>query len=228
MNPLSHTAAQSVLIAAADLAREGKAEFTEWDLTVAAWERDPNRFGLRGYEKLHPDHKRVMMEIMGQAKKDNVVRRGWIEKANTNRYRITALGQAEAERIVKHTSGDGAAKSRSPQHVYGAIESYVSHRAFMDYCRNPEEPRTWLGASAFLGLNENTPSVLEQKLRTVQNAITQALSWMDDEGTNVLQRGPVGGGRTIHRHDVEKLREFVRVVTERFGVQLNAIRRKRT
>jgi hypothetical protein len=74
------TAAQEILLAANDLSGNGKNEFTEWELTIAAWKRNRNRFGLRGFEERYPDHKRVMMEIMGQSKKDNPIRRRFLEK----------------------------------------------------------------------------------------------------------------------------------------------------
>src|SRR5262245_88680 len=61
-----YTAAQVILLAAEDLMAQGASEFSEWDLTIASWNRDKKRFGLRGYDQTHPDHKRVMMEIMGR------------------------------------------------------------------------------------------------------------------------------------------------------------------
>ncbi len=45
-NTKKTTAANEILLAANDLASAGKNEFSEWDLTVAAWKRDSNRFGL--------------------------------------------------------------------------------------------------------------------------------------------------------------------------------------
>lgn len=220
------TAAQSILLAAQDLSAAGRGEFTEWDLTIAAWNRDPNRFGLRGYEQDHPDHKRVMMEIMGQTKKDNPIRRGWMEKAGTNRYRITPLGVAEAERLTGRVGTTSTAKMRSPQAVYDAVEPYMSHPVFVSYSRDPEEPRTWLGASAFLSLSENTAVHLMDRLRRIQDAAAQALDWMSEEGQDTLQRGPVGGGRTFRRSDLEKLSQFVKVLEDRFAVQMSAIRKK--
>ena len=73
-------AAEEILLGADDLDRAGMREFSEWDLTVATWKRNPNRFGCRGYEDRYPDHKRVMMEIMGTTKKDNPLRRGWLSE----------------------------------------------------------------------------------------------------------------------------------------------------
>src|SRR2546425_2298160 len=201
---LPFTAAQEILLAAADLAASGKHKFTEWDLTVFAWQRNRNRFGCRGYEDEYPDHKRVMMEIMGKTKKDNPIRRGWMEKAGTNQYRVTALGLAEAERI-NHMKGNTTATVRSPQLIYEAIELYVFHRVFLDYCRDPEEPRTWLGASAFLKLSQNSAIALEDRIRQAENAVSQAIGWFDDEKQDLLRSGPVGGKRTIRRSDVENL-----------------------
>src|SRR3954453_22951728 len=93
------TAAQVILLAAEDLMSAGAREFTEWDLTVAAWARDRTRFGLRGYDQKHPDHKRVMMEIMGQ-KPQNPLALGFMEKIRPNVYRLTPLGRAVSTRLL--------------------------------------------------------------------------------------------------------------------------------
>jgi hypothetical protein len=168
-----------------------------------------------------------MTEIMGQAKKDNPVRRGWLEKAGTNRYRITPLGLGEAERLLRSTTDESRqANTRSPRHIYEAVEPFISHRVFLDYCRDSNEPRTWLGAAAFLSLKQNTANALDDKLRLLRSTVTQAASWMDEQNAQILQRGPVGGGRTIRRVDLDKLNEFVDVLVRRFALQMEAIRKK--
>ena len=100
------TAVQIVLLAADDLTKAGNLEFSEWDLTVAAWSRDRFRFGLRGYAQRYPDHKRVMMEIMGQ-KPNSPVFRKLFEKVRPNYYRLTPLGKTAAARLA-----DGPRPSR--------------------------------------------------------------------------------------------------------------------
>ena len=92
------TAADIVLLAAADLSAAGNTEFTEWDLAVAAWSLDRTRFGMRGYEQIYPDHKRVYMEIVG-GKPSSPVRLSYVEKLRPNTYRITPLGWAAADRL---------------------------------------------------------------------------------------------------------------------------------
>ena len=78
-----YTAVQMILMAADDLMAQGASEFSEWDLTVASWSRDRVRFGLRGYQQTHPDHKRVMMEIMGK-KPQNPLHMGLMQKVRPN------------------------------------------------------------------------------------------------------------------------------------------------
>lgn len=98
------TAADVILIAAAELHAMRKphgdpTEFSEFELTVAAWRRSPERFGLRGYTETHPDHKRVYMEIVGQKPSSPIVQ-GFMAKVRPNYYRLTPVGVVRAEFLV--------------------------------------------------------------------------------------------------------------------------------
>jgi hypothetical protein len=103
--PRRLTAAQIILLAGDDLTNAGVSEFSEWELTVASWRRDQGRFGLRGYQEHYPDHKRVMMEIMGQ-KPHNPIHLKLMEKLRPNYYRLTSLGREEANRLRNAAPGD--------------------------------------------------------------------------------------------------------------------------
>jgi hypothetical protein len=221
-----YTAAQEILLAAADLSGRAQTEFSEWDLTVAVWKRNPNKFGSRGYEDVYPDHKRVMIEIMARSKKDNPLRQGWLEKTRANHYRISPLGLSEVDRL-RRAKGDVVSSERSPEDVYEGVVDYLSNRAFKDYSKDPAEPRTWLGASAFLGITRFDPLHLQDRLRTAENAVQQALDWMKASKLDRLTRGPSGGGITIRQVELEKLKEFLSVLQDRFRVQLAAIRTSR-
>ena len=221
-NNTNLTAAQEVILAAVDLASQGKEQFSEWDLTIAVWQKNKNRFGCRGYEDRYPDHKRVMMEIMGKTKKDNPLRRGWMEKTSPNHYRITPLGLAEAEHLV-HFKGNVKVSGRSAQTTYNAVLPYIEHRVFRDYCRDPAEPRMWLGAASFLGLTKNDALHLKDRIRALEDAIKLTITWMTDTGEDNIRRGVTGGGVTIRRTDVESLAQFVEIIKSRFKVQIDAI-----
>lgn len=220
------TASEEIVLAADDLTRAGKAIFSEWDLTVATWERDKNRFGCRGYERTHPDHKRVMKEIMNPGNRNNPLRRSLIERVRPNHYQLTTLGRAEAARLREQLT-PGAETARSPADLYDVIEGLAQHRSFVMWQSNPEEPRSWLGAAAFLGLAKNSADELHDRLRRIDAATRGALEWMDAAGLDEITRGPTGGasGR-IPRQTVEALRRFSRVLQERFETQMAAIRKK--
>lgn len=220
------TAANEILLAANDLALEGKTEFSEWDLTVASWKRDRNRFGCRGYEDSYPDHKRVMMEIMGQTKKDNPLRRGWLIKSRPNHYEITALGRNEAAKISLVSKGRSATE-RSPQDLYDAVAPYFNSLTFKKFMKDKNEPKMWLGAASFLGLSKNDALHLNDRLAAAESAISQSLSWFVETGQPSLRRGATGGSISITKTDVEKLAALLDSIRTRFKVQIEAIQRQK-
>jgi hypothetical protein len=220
------SAAQQILLAANDLAREGQDEFSEWQLTVAAWERNRNRFGLRGFEEKHPDHKRVMTEIMGRSKKDNPIRRQFIERTRTNCYRLTDLGKAEASLLSQNRSEEQST-APSPGSIYAAIESYVDSRPFRVWLNDGDEPRSWLGAIAFLGLRSHTVNELNERTRAVETAVSQALLWCEWAGRDSITRETHGGSRSIPVSEIQKVRDFVALLKTRFARQIAAMRAKR-
>jgi len=151
---------------------------------------------------INPDSK----EIMNQGPY-SPIRQGWMTKVRTNFYRLTPLGLAAAERL-KGRVGETVGTARASQNVFDSLAKYIEHRAFRDYCRDPEEPRTWLGAAAFLGITKNEPRELADRICAAENTIKQASAWMDHERRDTIRRGPVGGSITIRRLDVERLQNF--------------------
>ena len=216
------TAAQEILLAAADLDAERNTTFTEWDLTVTTWRRNPNRFGCRGYEPDYPDHKRVMMEIMGTTKKENPIRRGWLVKVRQNTYALTDLGRSEAERL-SHSRQPGTPAPRSPQPIYDSVAPYYKSAVFRRHSKDKEEPRMWVGAASFLQLTSNDPQHLRDRLAATRNAIDNAIEWMDENSTEVIRRGVTGSGQAISRENLIQLRNFYATITNRFADQIDAI-----
>lgn len=218
------TAAQEILLGAADIDRSGAKEFSEWDLTVATWKRNPNRFGCRGYEDRYPDHKRVMMEIMGTTKKDNPIRRGWLERSRSNYYRMTDIGRAEAERLGD-TNLTGEKSHRSAQPIYDAVAPLYRHPVFRKYCGDPQEPRMWLGAASFLGLTSNEPQHVEDRRKASRTAIDKALAWLEETNADSFRRGVSGGEEAISKESLLKLEEFLDLIESRFANQIEAIKK---
>jgi len=209
-------AAEEIVIAAAGLSGSERKEFSEWDLTIRVWELNKNRFGCRGYEDKYPDHKRVMTELMGKGKP--VRESGWIEKTRRNHYRITALGLAVAARLA----GRGRPSYRRAQDVYEALKRYAFHRVFEDHVKSEDEPKTWLGAAAFLALRSNDREELETRLCTIRGAIEEALRWMAETGMEQLRHGDADSA--ISRDTLARLGDFLGVLEGRFAAQFDAIR----
>lgn len=219
------TAAQEILFGAAALDDQGIAEFSEWDLTVATWKRNPNRFGCRGYEDQYPDHKRVMMEIMGTTKKENPIRRGWLEKVRQNTYCLTDLGRTEAQRLSQRGK-TGSASHRSPQAVYDAVVPLYKNSVFRKHSKDKEEPRMWLGAASFLQLTSSDPQHLRDRLTATKSAIDNAVTWMDENKTDVIRRGVSGSGEAISRENLRQLQDFYATIIDRFANQIEAITKR--
>jgi len=220
------TAAQEILLGAGDIDRGGTKEFSEWDLTVATWKRNPNRFGCRGYEDRYPDHKRVMSEIMGTTKKDNPIRRGWLERTRSNHYRMTDIGRSEVGRLSE-TKITGEKSHRSPQPIYDAVAPLYRHPVFRKYCSNSEEPRMWLGAASFLGLTSNDAQHVEDKRNATRTAIDNALAWLRETKADSFRRGVTGGDEAISKDSLLKLKQFLDILEARFSNQIEAIKKSK-
>lgn len=219
-NVLDLTAAEEVLLAAIKLTKEGKKEFTEWDLTIETWSLNKNRWGLRGHEDSYPDHKRVMNEVMAGGTQ-KVIGKGWLERIRPNYYKITSVGLAKAESL----SMKGVKSNARSLYEYDAINPYVNNKIFEKYCKDPSEPKTWLGAAAFLGLKKYDPDSLDRKLKNIKDSIKTALNWLEENNQRVLSRSD--SAKPITKEKLKKLGEFLEVLEERFKAQFDAIRAKR-
>jgi len=92
----------------------------------------------------------------------------------------------------------------------------------VDHLQSENEPKTWLGAAAFLSLSKNDAEQLNLRLRIIRTAIAEALAWMDETGQEALRRGDAGS--PISRERLSRLRAFLDMLDERFRQQMEAIR----
>jgi hypothetical protein len=138
---------------------------------------------------------------------------------------LTDLGRAEAT-ILDTGYENGASTAKSPGPIYDAIQTYVDSRPFRAWLDDPDEPRTWLGASAFLGLIRNTANEVNDRFRAVETAARQAQDWCEAASRDAITRGPLGGGRPIPVREIGKTVEFLEVLRQRFARQISAIRGK--
>ena len=70
------TLPEKILLAGFELEEQGQSPFSAEALIVAAWQKYPRTFGLKGYEELYPDSNKVLAGIMGEK---GLPKRGWME-----------------------------------------------------------------------------------------------------------------------------------------------------
>jgi|GEM_PF-893185 len=238
-----YTAVQTILLAAEDLTKAGYLEFSEFDLTVAAWNRDRAKFGLRGYSDKYPDHKRVMMEIMGQ-KPNSPVYRKLLEKLRPNTYRLTPAGKDQARRL--RTGADNPPKPAAPvvavpvapaapvratvaartgaapsRDLYEVVAQYTGRPEFRRWQDHPEEPRDWATASVFLGLQKGFDVDPVERVEEIRESIKLAMDWCNQTETSHLSRTGGQPGSPIHFNDLAGMLDFLQVLTQRFPNHLD-------
>jgi hypothetical protein len=215
-NPLRLTAAQVIILAAEDITSGGASEFTEWDLTVASWARDRTRFGLRGYDQKHPDHKRVMMEIMGQ-KPQNPLALGFMEKLRPNVYRLTPLGRAVANRL--RSAGPSPASDEQSE-MYRLAADLTTHVALVNWRRDNDLPRYWTDAAAFLGRGGDVRRDAHKCLSALRRQTRAAMDWCMVHDVHYLVPATRAGGEPISTRALTEIMDFLQVLEYRFPEHL--------
>lgn len=94
--------AEKLLIAALDIEKSGKQEFSAEDLVISAWKKFPDAFGLQGYldeqgKAIYPDSNRVYAEIMGSKP---LRKQGLLQKVGNKIYKLTEAGLSRAKSIA--------------------------------------------------------------------------------------------------------------------------------
>lgn len=182
-------AADTILLAALDC---GLGEFTEWDLTIAAWKLDPQTFGMRGHLE-HPDHKRVYMEITGR-RPQNPIYADLMERVRANTYRLTPLGIATVDGL----------KNGESNVLYNLVDLHLSWPIFRRWLNDPDEPR-----SIKPGFD----------LAKVERDTRAAMKWCDDHDLAVL---PSRFGPAINYNRLAELLDFLAVLRMRFPKETRA------
>ena len=102
------TVPEKILLAAHELEEQGQSPFSAEMLIVAAWQKFPRTFGLKGYAELYPDSNKVLASIMGAK---GLANKGWLMKMGQKLYALTREGRNSVRRLM--TDGD------TPVHVEG-------------------------------------------------------------------------------------------------------------
>jgi hypothetical protein len=233
------TAAQIIVLAGEDLVDSGISEFSEWQLTVASWRRDRQRFGLRGYQDDHPDHKRVMMEIMG-SKPHNPIQMKLMEKVRPNYYRMTPNGRAEAARLraglQKPKAASVAPATPEPTYptarpvapaapagraldkeaLYDGLADFAFQRSFGLWKDDPDQPHSWAEALGFLSAGRGKPADCGERWQEIDKLRREAMDFCDRTELDFLPATGKFGARRLSMADLGRLGDFLLALRHRF------------
>src|SRR5579871_5055043 len=92
------TVPEKILLAAYQLEEQGQSPFSAEALIVAAWQKYPRTFGLKGYDEQYPDSNKVLASIMGEK---GLARRGWLIKMGQKLYSLSHEGRRAVRRLMQ-------------------------------------------------------------------------------------------------------------------------------
>jgi hypothetical protein len=219
------TVHEKLLLAANDLEVAGKPQFTGEDLVVAAWERDPDTFGLSGHpddatgKPRFPNSNRVFAEIMGSKP---LRKQGLIAKTGTKAFTLTEAGRQRASLLTGRASVNGARKVSLSRETVRDIQKLLTSRAVQKLHSEREDEITFTDASGFWGINARS-SAMEFAGRTqhVESVLNAAAAHASD--------GPIAlrhGGSQLSERDVNALLALHHEMLERFSGEIAYIKKR--
>lgn len=215
--------ADKLLLAAADLDGGEGRTFSAEDLVVAAWERFPETFGLRGHlgdsgVPKYPDSNRVFAEIMGSKP---VRSRGFIEKVGNKRYRLTEAGR---QSIGTRTGRAAPRKASLDRDALDRFRRLLHSRAAEKDKSKRFDDITFHDACGFWGITPRSNAKdLANKLIDLEAHLDMVTAMTAQEDFALTH-----GGDTYTQADIERLRALSKRLEEQFGHDLEYIRSRRT
>ena len=194
--------------------------FTFEELLVKAWAKDPLAWGLRGFEREHPDSERIHRELDSRGSAGRgLVQQGILAKVKPRIYRLTPKGIAFASQLEP---SDGDSRERAGRYVGAEIRKILTHPVFREWLRDPSRPKNFREAGLFWGIAPGTPPrIIQDRMRQIDDNLSAALSLLDERG--VTEIGDARGSPLFDREDIERCREFQRALKERFAAELRVL-----
>jgi hypothetical protein len=213
---------EQVLLAALDCSGgDLEKAFTSEDLLVAAWKRDRMAWGLRGYERDHPDVDKLRKEIDSRGAREGtpstgLVSAGLLLRVRERMYRLTPAGLAAASEVV---GAEPDTRGKATRALADAVDSILSHSVFRAWLKDSSSPKHFRDAGHFWGVAPGTPAkVIQARILDVDRNLDTALGILDTEGINEVTARH--GKALFDRTDIERAKEFQAMLKERFAKDL--------
>lgn len=217
------------LVLRAALERSGgdpRETFSFEELLVQAWHETPDSWGLRGFEREHPDPERLHRELSPRGKgQPGLVGEGLMEKVGgkvERLYRITPKGLAVASELAPVSS---TAREQADRTIEAEVLRIIEHPVFLQWLKDHSKPRRFREAGHFWGIAPGTPpKTAQERIRNVEETISAALDLLRGKEDNRSQDGP--GRLRYGREDLERSLEFQETLKERFEADLKFLLNK--
>ena len=196
------------------------ATFTFEELLIAAWEANKAAWGMRGFEREHPDPERLHREVDSRGKgQKGLVGLGYLEKVETRTYRLTPAGLGRASRIRPSDSG---ALEKATRALEGELKKILEHPVFTAWLKEQKPPKSFRDAGHFCGIAPGTPpQVIQERVESVERSLHAASDLLKERGVDKI--GEQRGGLLYEEEDVLRALEFQRMLKETFAKDLRLL-----
>lgn len=224
MNIVSEcTVPEKILLAAFDLDEQGQSPFSAEALIVAAWQKFPRTFGLKGYADQYPDSNKVLTSIMGEK---GLAKRGWLAKMGQKLYTLTREGRQAVRRL--HQPEEAAAppeRAERPSKLARDQEKFVqgllSAPAVEKYQQGLKLELTFADACKFWGITENMRGeALDARLNRLRAGVAEVDRLVPAGGIDL------SNGRSISPDDLKLVHKVDDYLSDRFGRHLTLLRNR--
>ncbi len=214
------TLPEKILLAAFGLEELGQTPFTAEALIVAAWQKYPRTFGLKGFEDHHPDSNKVLASLMGER---GLVRRGWLVRAGSKLYSLTRDGRQVVRRLLTGETPPPkpAGPVRLDKEHDQLLQGLLASTAFEKFREGRQQELKFADACRFWGITENlSGEALDDRLDQVELALAESERQI---GTG---RAVLATGQSISGDDTGALCDLHGYLRQRFAPHLTLLRKR--
>jgi len=194
--------------------------FTFEELLIKAWENDPIAWGLRGFERDHPDSERIHRELDSRGKKNKgLIDQGFIERSEPRVYTLSSKGLTAASQLEP---GNDEMRELVDRTLEAEIHNILEHHTFKEWIKDPREPKRFRQAGRFWGVAPGTPpKVIKQRLGRIEATLEAAANVLDEKEVDEVRKR--SGDLLFDRSDIERCLEFHSTLKQRFSSDLKIL-----
>jgi hypothetical protein len=216
------TVPEKILLAAFQLEEQGQSPFSAEALIVAAWQKYPRTFGLKGYDEQYPDSNKVLASIMGER---GLARRGWLVKPGQKLYALSAEGRKCVRRLLQGDDQPEAVKADRPVKLSKdhdkLLQGLFVTTAYEKVREGRQQELTFADACRFWNITDNLSSdVLDARLDHLRAALAEV------ERQIGLGSANLSDGHNISLDDIAQLCDIHSHLLQRFGRHLTLLRNR--